>query len=185
MAIIFATLTTIPRERARAGELSYLNAEASHQQALAQLAIYHRWTVTSPSIRLITHHSHLDDVLSSWECEGDLPTVGLVLLMENADSIRTIDDVSFWHDQGLRDRWPRPASNRFTGNTLDGGPSHRAGARSLGSDGTLRDGVEIWSHMSEEACLEALAIYPGPIIAPLTCESPAYGAYAPAALLIA
>ena len=67
VAIIFATLTTIPRALAHPGELSYRNSEASHQQALAQLAIYRRWAATSPSIRLITYHSHLDETLATWE----------------------------------------------------------------------------------------------------------------------
>jgi len=80
VAIIFATLTTIPRALARPGELSYWNSEASHQQALAQLGIYRHWAATSPRVRLITHRSHLDETLATWERDGVSPQVGLVLL---------------------------------------------------------------------------------------------------------
>ena len=164
VAIIFATLTTIPRALAHPGELSYRNSEASHQQALAQLAVYRRWVATSPRVRLITHRSHLDETLATWECDGVSPQVGLVLLMENADSIRRTDEVGFWHEQGLRMVGPAWHSNRFTGSAVDGGPLTAEGRDLLAAMGNLGMALDL-SHMSEEACLEALASYPGPIIA--------------------
>jgi membrane dipeptidase len=164
VAIIFATLTTIPRALARPGELSYRNTEASHQQALAQLALYRRWATTSPSVRLITHRSHLEETLGTWESDGVSPQVGLVLLMENADSIRTPDEVSFWYGQGLRMVGPAWHSNRFTGSAVDGGPLTAEGRELLSAMGRLGMVLDL-SHMSEEACLDALASYPGPIIA--------------------
>jgi membrane dipeptidase len=163
VAIIFATLTTIPRALARPGELSYRNSEASHQQALAQLAIYRRWVATSPEVRLITQRAHLDETLTMWEGGGPAP-VGLVLLMENADSIRRPDEVGFWHEQGLRIVGPAWHSNRFTGSAVDGGPLTADGRELLSAMGRLGMALDL-SHMSEEACLEALASYPGPIIA--------------------
>ncbi len=164
VAIIFATLTTIPRALARPGELSYRNSEASHQQALAQLAIYRHWAATSPQVRLITHCAHLDETLATWECDGVSPQVGLVLLMENADSIRTPDEIGFWHEQGLRMVGPAWHSNRFTGSAVDGGPLTTEGRELLAAMGRLGMALDL-SHMSEEACLDALASYPGPIIA--------------------
>ena len=164
VAVIFATLTTIPRAIARQGELSYLNTEASHQQALAQLGIYRRWVATSPAIRLITRQSHLNETLATWEGEGVSLQVGLVLLMENADSIRTTDEVGFWHEQGLRIIGPAWHSNRFTGSAIDGGPLTAQGRELLAAMGRLGMALDL-SHMSEEACLEALATYTGPIMA--------------------
>jgi membrane dipeptidase len=164
VAMIFATLTTIPRALAHPGELSYRNSEASHEQALAQLAIYRRWAAISPMIRLITERSHLEETLATWEREGVSPQVGLVLLMENADSIRTPDEVDFWHEQGLRIIGPAWHSNRFTGSAIDGGPLTAEGRKLLAAMGRLEMALDL-SHMSEESCLEALASYPGPIIA--------------------
>ena len=139
VAIIFATLTTIPRALAHPGELSYRNSEASHQQALAQLAVYRRWMATSPTIRLITHRSHLDETLATWEHDGASLQVGLVLLMENADSIRTPDEVGFWYEQGRRIVGPAWHSNRYTGSTIDGGP-----LTALGRDTTFGWVLVIW-----------------------------------------
>jgi membrane dipeptidase len=164
VAIIFATLTSIPRALAHPGELSYRNSEASHQQALAQLALYRRWMAINPSIRIITHRSQLDETLATWERDGASPQVGLVLLMENADSIRTPDEVGFWYEQGLRMVGPAWHSNRYTGSTIDGGPLTAQGRELLAAMGHLGMALDL-SHMSEEACLEALASYPGPIIA--------------------
>lgn len=164
VAVIFATLTTIPRALAHPGELSYSNIEASHQQALAQLAIYQRWVATNSSMRLITHRSHLDETLATWAGAGVSPQVGLVLLMENADSIRTSEEVGFWHAQGLRIVGPAWHSNRFAGSANDGGPLTTQGRDLLAAMGDLGMALDL-SHMAEEACLEALASYPGPIIA--------------------
>src|SRR5215472_16632347 len=75
VAIIFATLATIPREHALPGEMSYPNIEASYQQALAQLSIYRRWEATNQPFRLITHHHHLDDVLTTWNQEISAPQI--------------------------------------------------------------------------------------------------------------
>ena len=164
VAVIFATLTTIPRALAHPGEMSYANIEASYQQALAQLAIYRRWAATNPAIRLITHRPHLDETLATWENEDTSPQVGLVLLMENADSIRTTDEVGFWYEQGLRIVGLAWHTNRFTGSTMDSGTLTAQGRELLAAMGRLGMILDL-SHMAEEACLEALATYPGPVIA--------------------
>lgn len=164
VAVIFATLTTIPRALAKPGEMSYANIEGSYQQALAQLTIYRRWAENSPSIRLITHRPQLDETLATWENEETSPQVGLVLLMENADSIRTTDELDFWYEQGLRIVGPAWHTNRFTGSTMDSGPLTAEGRELLAAMGR-RGMILDLSHMAEEACLEALVTYPGPVIA--------------------
>jgi len=121
VAVIFATITTIPHTHAKPGELSYPSIEASYQQALAQLHIYRRWAATHPQIALITHRSHLADILRSWEGlheparTPDRRQIGLVLLMENADSIRSVEEVGFWYAQGVRLIGPAWHTNRYTG----------------------------------------------------------------------
>jgi hypothetical protein len=91
VAVIFATITTIPHTHAKPGELCYPTVEASYQQALAQLHIYRHWAATQPQLTLITRRPHLAAVLDSWRephMPGQTPDrrqIGLVLLMENAD----------------------------------------------------------------------------------------------------
>ncbi len=170
VAVIVATITTIPHTHAKPGELSYPTVEASYQQALAQLHIYHHWAATHPRIALITHHAHLADVLRSWEGShepGQRPDrrqVGLILLMENADSIRTVEEVGFWYAQGVRLIGPAWHTNRYTGSTLDPGPLTTLGRDLLAM--MQRYGIVLdLSHMAEEACVEALDRYEGPIVA--------------------
>src|SRR5260221_890081 len=67
VAVIFATLTAIPRSRAHIGEPSYAVIEAAYQQAIAQLNIYRHWAASHTQISLITHQHHFRHVLASWD----------------------------------------------------------------------------------------------------------------------
>ncbi len=168
VAVIFATLFTAPRALAQPGELGYPNIEGSYQLALAQLNIYRQWAATHPQIKLIKRQQHLDDVLKSWstqpEGNHDSRQVGLVLLMENADPIRSMNEVGFWWESGLRLIGPAWHANRFTSSTKDPGPLTRLGRallKKMQEYGMILD----LSHMAEQACLDALDRYEGPIVA--------------------
>ena len=168
VAVIFATLTAIPRSRAQVGEPSYTVIEAAYQQAIAQLNIYRHWTATHPQMALITHQHHLDNILKSWATPAlpslDQRKVGLVLLIENADLIRTVDEVGFWYEQGVRVIGPAWHTNRYTASTNDSGRLTELGRQLLAE--MQRFGMILdLSHMAEEACLEALEQYASPVIA--------------------
>jgi len=168
VAVIFATLTVIPRSRAQVGEPSYEVIEAAYQQAIAQLNIYHQWASTHPQISMITHQHHLDRALRSWDTpespSSDQRQIGLVLLIENADLIRTVDEVGFWHEQGVRVIGPAWDTNRYTASTNDSGPLTELGRQLLTE--MQRFGMILdLSHMADEACLESLERYGGPVIA--------------------
>jgi membrane dipeptidase len=168
VAVIIATLTAIPDSAAHVGELSYHDAEEAYQQALAQLGIYRQWAATHPQVSLITHKQHLDEVLRSWSkpsMEGiDRRQVGLVLLIENADVIREPDEVSYWFEQGVRLVGPAWHSNRYTGSTMDPAPLTELGRELLAEMGRVGMALDL-SHMADEACLEALDLYEGPVVA--------------------
>jgi len=168
VAVIFATLTAIPRSRAQVGEPSYAVIEAAYQQAIAQLNIYRHWAATHPQMALITHQHHLDRVLMSWATPAspapDQRQVGLVLLIENADLIRTVDEVGFWYEQGVRVIGPAWHSNRFTASSMDSGPLTELGHQLLAKMQDHNIILDL-SHMADEACLEAIERYPGPIVA--------------------
>lgn len=168
VAVIFATLTAIPQSRARVGEPSYAVVEAAYQQAIAQLNIYRFWASTHSQMSLITHQHHLDRVLAGWDTPVspslDQRKVGRVLLIENADLIRTVDEVGFWYEQGVRVIGPAWHSNRYTASTNDSGPLTDLGRQLLAE--MQRFGMILdLSHMADEACLEALERYTGPVIA--------------------
>lgn len=168
VAVVFATLLTIPRSETFKGEPGYPNPEAAHQIAMAQLGIYRRWAAADSRVSLILDQEDLGGVLASWasypDDGSDTRRVGMVLLIENADAIRSPDEVAFWYEQGVRLIGPAWHSNRYTGSTIDGGPLTAAGRQLL--DEMERVGMALdLSHMSEQACDEALARYDGPIVA--------------------
>lgn len=97
-------------------------------------------------------------MLDSW-ADIDAPEsarrVGLVLLMENADPIREPGEVVFWAEQGIRLIGPAWHANRYSGDTRDGGTLTSLGRQLLAEMAGLGLTLDL-THMSEEACLEAL-----------------------------
>jgi membrane dipeptidase len=167
VAVIFATLQTIPRRDANPGELSYATVEAAHQQALAHLGLYRRWEATCSQLKLVTTCRELDAVVHSWadaDAADSQRRVGLVLLMENADPVRSPAEVAFWAEQGVRLIGPAWHANRYCGSTNEGGPLTDLGRQLLAEMG--RSGLTLdLSHMSEPGCFEALATYEGAVVA--------------------
>ncbi len=91
--LIIATLFAMPRSEAGKGECGYVNLHGAHEQALAQLGIYRRWAAEQEAIDLVTAPADLD------RPEG---RVGIALLIENADCIRTLDDLELFYEAGVR-----------------------------------------------------------------------------------
>ena len=170
VAVVFATLTAIPAAAARPGEPGYHDAAEAHRQAEAQLAIYRSWVAAHPQLALVTDRGDLDAVLASWSAavgrsdEPDRRIVGLVLLIENADVIRTPAEVGYWYEQGVRLVGPAWHTNRYTGGSNDPGPLTDLGRELLAEMGRLGMILDL-SHMADEACREALERYDGPIVA--------------------
>jgi membrane dipeptidase len=167
VAVIFATVQTIPRPRANPGELSYATLEGAHQQALAHLDLYRRWAAACPQLKLVTTRHELGAVSDSWadaHAADSERRIGLVLLMENADPVRSPAEVAFWAEQGIRLIGPAWHANRYSGSTKEGGPLTDLGRELLAE--MERCGMTLdLTHMSEEACLESLATYDAAIVA--------------------
>jgi membrane dipeptidase len=163
--IVFATIAAIPAEHAFPGEQGYAGAEEARAAALAQLDVYRRWDESDAPVRIV--HSAAD-------LEGD--GVGLVLLMENADPIRDLDDLAFWRDAGVGIVGPAWHSNRFTGDTRDPGPLTALGREVIAAFADSGIALDL-THMAEEACFEALSLHRGSVCAThahsrRTCDIP-------------
>jgi membrane dipeptidase len=141
IGVVFATIAVIPAEHGFPGEQAYVTAEGARAAALEQLAVYESW----------------EDVLQR---NG----IRLVLLMENADPIRDADDLSFWHDAGVRIIGPAWHSNRFSGDTREPGPLTPLGRELVGAMADLGVALDV-THMAEEACFEAFELFSGPVCA--------------------
>ena len=155
VAVILATVLTIPRSHAESGELSYVNEEGAYRQGVAQLDLYRHWEEECEQLRVVRDGSQLAPA------EG---TVGLVLLMENADPIRSPDELGFWVDQGLRVIGPAWHSNRYTGDTRAGGGLTDLGRSLLAEMDSLGVVLDL-THMSDEASFEALEQFDGSVVA--------------------
>jgi membrane dipeptidase len=90
--------------------------------------------------------------------------VGLVILMEGAEGVRSPEELSEWWELGVRIIGPAWAGTRFCGGTGEPGPLTGEGFELLEAMAQLGFGLDI-SHMDEQAVLQALEAYPGTIIA--------------------
>jgi membrane dipeptidase len=157
--VIVATIQAIPREHAQLGEPSYVTAEAAYRQARAQLEIYRDWDARGSGIRIVETRALLDELLTD-----SARPIGLVLLMENADSIRDIDELSWWWAQGLRFIGPAWHTNRYSGSAMSGGPLTNNGRQLLDEMSRIGFVLDV-THMSDESAREALDRYDGAVVA--------------------
>src|SRR5438270_6529837 len=120
-ALIFATITAIPRSLAKPTWLSYTDSEEAHQQGLSQLEIYREWSSSDARLSIVTSHSDIDRILNSWAGNSS-GEIGLILLIENADLIREPAEVERWYRTGVRIVGPSWHSNRYAASHRAPGP---------------------------------------------------------------
>lgn len=167
VAIVFSTLFAAP-ERFRAGAWDtqcYKNTQEARELHLSQLDAYRRLVDDHPEkFRLIQDRAGLSDQLSDWQEEdaGEHP-VGLVLLMEGAESIADTAELEEWWYAGVRLIGPAWAGTRFCGGTKEPGPLTTEGFGLLEGMAELGFGLDL-SHMDELAALTALDQYEGSIL---------------------
>ncbi|MCJ7624781.1 MAG: membrane dipeptidase, partial [Anaerolineaceae bacterium] len=107
-----------------------------------------------------------DQLLRAEEVENmdKYAPVGLVILMEGAEGVRSVDELENWWERGVRIIGPAWAGTRFCGGTNEPGPLTRDGYELLTVMSDIGFALDI-SHMDEEAALQALDFYPSTIIA--------------------
>lgn len=167
VALIFSTLFSAPARR-KLGKWDvecYQDAEQAFQRYSAQLDVYHRWADDAPDkFRLIKTEAELSAHLAEWQPESATPPVGLVVLMEGAEGVRSPADLDEWWARGVRLIGMAWAGTRFCGGTGEPGPLTKAGFELLEAMADHGFSLDI-SHMDEEAVLQSLDVYPGPILA--------------------
>lgn len=172
VGLVFGTLFASP-ERRRLGEwdrLCYASPDEAHQIYRRQLEAYHRLVERHPAkYNLIQTQTELASHLAAWQAASDeleipeLP-VGLVILMENAEGVRTPAELEQWWQGGVRIIGPAWAGTRFCGGTREPGGLTAEGYALL--QGMAEHGFALdLSHMDEAAVYQALDAYPGAVIA--------------------
>ncbi len=163
VGLIFGTLFVSPAHGYKmdgmSQEVEYHNADEAYEQAMLQLDYYHRMVETHDALHLVTSIADLDYIIAN-------DKLGIVVLMEGADPIRTPDELAEWHERGLRLVGLAWEDTRYS-----------AGAWRAGNGGLTKNGRYLLNqmaahrtildltHMSEQATLEALDLYDGAIVA--------------------
>lgn len=163
--LVFATLFTRPAAPATGGPGAalpgpgYQDAEEARALALQQLELYERWEEAG-ELRLVRTRADLEVVLAA--PPGAPP--GAVLLMENADPLRTLDELDAWAARGLRIVGPAWGRTRYAGGTGAPGGLTELGRElvvALAERGLALD----VSHLADDAFWEALELGGGPLLA--------------------
>ena len=174
VGIIFGTLFTMPIHYAvslgeGAQSWAYATPQDADAQAMQQLDVYQRLVDENPRFALVRTQRELDTVLATWN--DDAPDaerkrqIGLVMLMEGADPIVKPQDIGRWYERGLRIVGPAwVAGTRYAGGNGAPGPLTDEGVQLLRMMKDFNLVLDV-SHLSDQACLEALDRYDGPVIA--------------------
>ena len=168
VAIVFSTLFAAPA-RAKEGEwdkLCYTSYDDARNLYLDQLHLYHELAESKPDyFRLIRELRELREHIAEWlDPAGASRPVGLVVLMEGADAIRSLDELGEWYELGLRFIGLSWSGTRYAGGTREPGPLTEDGRRLLRAMADFNFVLDL-SHMDEQSALEALDLYDGPIVA--------------------
>ena len=168
VAVIFATLFAAPA-RHKLGEWdeqTYADTAQAHRAYFAQMEAYQRLVDENPDqFQMVQSLQDLETVLAGWEksAESQAP-IGLVILMEGAEGVRQPAELEEWWQRGVRLIGPAWAGTRYCGGTQEPGPLTAEGFALL--EGMAEFGLTLdLSHMDEQAVLQALDVYPGPIVA--------------------
>ncbi len=92
------------------------------------------------------------------------PPVGIVIGMEGAEAIREPAEIEMWYERGVRSIGLAWTATRYSGGSREPGPLTSLGYELLERMAPLNLALDI-SHMDKPAVLQALDVYPGPILA--------------------
>lgn len=169
VAIVFSTLFASPARKKEMWDSQwYPDFDTARKLYRDQIFAYRKLTDLHPDkFRLITSTGELDSILQHWtqparEDEGH--PVGLVMLMEGAEGIRSIKELPEWWELGLRMIGLAWAGTRYCGGTNDPGPLTEEGRKLISEMAELNFILDI-SHMDEAAALESLDRYEGAVMA--------------------
>ncbi len=168
VSIVFGTLFASPKRHNEGGwdKLIYSTPDEAHRLYWEQVDTYDRLCESHPDEFVL--------IRSKVELEGHLDVridgartkraVGVVVLMEGADGIRSVDELPEWHSRGVRLIGLAWAGTRYSGGTREPGPITVEGRALLNGMTELGFILDL-SHMDELAALEALDRYEGTLVA--------------------
>jgi len=167
IALIFSTLFAAP-VRVKVADWDtqvYSDAEQAHKLYSRHQDVYDRLFDEHPDkFSHIRNKSQLESLLEKWSQPTATAPTGFVTLMAGADGVRTIDELEYWWERGVRIIGPAWMATRFCGGTREPGPLTPLGRDLLNAMAPMGFTLDL-SHMDWAAAREALDLYQGPIIA--------------------
>lgn len=172
VALVFSTLFLVPPQH-RGGPFErqvYHDYSEAFRLYQEQIDVYHRLAQEHPDqFCLVRSRAELKAALQPWQETPAAPPeithpVGLLILMEGAEGLRSLDDLEHWWQQGLRLIGPVWAGGRFCGGMYEPGGFTAEGQELLKVMAQLGFTLDI-SHMNDISALHALDHYPGGVIA--------------------
>jgi len=126
---------------------------------------YHRMADSTPDkFRLIASSRDLNLILDHWNSPSESGhPVGMVALMEGAECIRHPSELEEWHELGVRLIGPAWVGTRYSGGWREPGPLTKDGRDLLSAMADYNFTLDL-SHMDEQAAIEALDVYRGPLV---------------------
>ena len=169
VAVVFSTLFAAPaRKKELWDTLWYPDFDTARKLYRDQFNAYRRWTDShNDKFRLVTSTGELDSIVQHWSQpaqENEGHPVGMVMLMEGAEGIRSVKELPEWWEMGLRMIGPAWMGTRYCGGTNEPGPLTDEGRELISAMADLNFILDI-SHMDEAAALESLDRYEGAVMA--------------------
>ena len=131
----------------------YRTPEEAEAIGLRQLAVYEGWAA-SGLVRLLRSRAELAEHLARWRDDG---VVGVVVLMEGADPVRSPEALAAWAARGLRVLGPAWATTRYAAGTDAPGPLTALGRELIAAANQLGVAIDL-SHLALDAAREAVEL---------------------------
>ncbi len=167
VAVIFATLFSTPlRWKKDPWDVRcYADTDEAHALYRSDLAYYQRLVEeNAEKFHLILDKHDLGATESAWQkAEDEERSVGMVLLMEGADGVRSPGELQEWFDGGVRILGPAWAATRYAGGTGEPGPLTDLGRELLDAMAEVGMILDL-AHLAEEGAIEALDLFRGSIL---------------------
>ena len=169
VAVVFSTLFAAPaRKKELWDSIWYPDFDTARKLYRDQATFYRRWTDSHPDkFRIISSTGELDAIIRHWSQpaqDGEGHPVGMVMLMEGAEGIRSVKELPEWWEMGLRMIGLAWMGTRYCGGTTEPGPLTDEGRELLAAMADLKFILDI-SHMDEASALESLDRYDGAVMA--------------------
>jgi membrane dipeptidase len=141
----------------------YRDAQGAFEQAEAQLRYYERLEARG-DVRIVRTSGDLRALSEERRRGGPATPLGVVLLMEGADPIRTPDEVSWWWQRGVRLVGLAWQGTRYAGGTRSPGPLTDLGRELVAAMDACGMALDV-SHLADASLWEALERFRGPVAA--------------------